>query len=50
MEKIKMVAGTVGNAVKSNKENLVLGLTAGAIGAALFGYSLCKKGKGRTTK
>lgn len=23
---------------------------AGAIGAALFGYSLCKKGKGRTTK
>ena len=35
MEKIKMVAGTVGNAVKGNKENLVVGVTAGVIGAAV---------------
>ena len=34
MEKIKMAAGTVGNAIKGNKENLVMAGVAGAIGAA----------------
>ena len=33
MEKIKMATGTVGKMMKGNKENLVIGLTAGAIGA-----------------
>lgn len=34
MEKIKAMGTTVGTMVKCNKENLVIGLTAGVIGAA----------------
>ena len=45
MEKIKMVAGTVGNAVKGNKENLVVGVTAGVIGAAAGTLAQVKKVK-----
>lgn len=34
MEKIKAMGTTVGTMMKGNKENLVIGLTAGVIGAA----------------
>ena len=45
MEKIKMAAGTVGNAIKGNKENLVMAGVAGAIGAAAGTLAQVKKVK-----